>query len=472
VISTRFAGALLAIAATSSTVGAGRPAPTGGLTAAPVVRRAYDTVLDADFAALPRTLADTCPPAPLEVCRTIETLGLWWQIALDPENRALDGAFLRRAASAIAAAEAWTRRDPERAEAWFYTGAAYGARAQWRVLRRQRLGAARDGKRIKDSLEQALTIDPTLADANFGIGLYRYYAAVAPAALRMVRWLLLLPGGDRQEGLEQMMLAREQGRVVRSEADYQLHLIFLWYEQRFADGMGLIKELQARHPRNPLFLQLESEIADVYFHDPTRSLRAADDLALRARAGLVNEAGLAEARAHVHIARMLDRLDETDRAVEHLDRVIGQRPMRPLGILHEAAALRETAVRRLAHEPYRLALAAWRAFQRGDLTAALSGFERALALNPSDPVARYRYACVLSARKDDARARDALDRVLAAGETVPPVTRAAAHFDLGRLLEASGDTATAIGHYEAASRVFGADTRVKDAAVRALDRLR
>jgi hypothetical protein len=68
------------------------------------------------------------------------------------------------------------------------------------VLRRERLSAARDGKRIKEALERALTLDPRLQEAYFGIGLYHYYADVAPTAAKMLRWLLLLPGGDKAQG--------------------------------------------------------------------------------------------------------------------------------------------------------------------------------------------------------------------------------------------------------------------------------
>ncbi len=468
-IVTRPPGALLFLTtAVSVVVFGGAAAPTGGITAASRVARAYDTVLDADFEALPARLADTCPPAPTEACQMLGALGLWWQIALDPDSRALDGQFAARVDSAIGAAEAWARREPERAEAWFYVGAAHGARVQWRVLRGERLAAARDGKRIKEALERALMLDPTLHDANFGLGLYRYYAAVAPAALRMVRWLLGLPGGNREGGLRQMITARERGTLVRGEADYQLHVIYLWYEKRFEEGLDLVRSLQARHPRNPLFHLAEAEIADVYFHDPTASRRAAEDLLLRARAGLVNEPALAEVRARVQLAIALDQLEETDRALEHLDWVMARKPTRPHGILREVSALRQKAVQRLAHEPYRVQLEAWRAFEQGDVASAASRFERALALDPTDPVARYRYACVHQARHDEARALAELDRVLAEGAGVPPVTRAAAHFDLARLLERRGDQTRARTHYEAASQVFGADVHVKDAALRAV----
>ena len=51
----------------------------------------------------------------------------------------------------------------------------------------------------------ALALEPQLDDAWFGIGLYHYYADVAPAALKLLRMLLLLPGGDRNQGLAEML---------------------------------------------------------------------------------------------------------------------------------------------------------------------------------------------------------------------------------------------------------------------------
>ena len=48
-----------------------------------------------------------------------------------------------------------------------------------------RLAAARDGKRILQALEEALKLDPTLDDGYFGMGMYKYYADVAPAAAKI-----------------------------------------------------------------------------------------------------------------------------------------------------------------------------------------------------------------------------------------------------------------------------------------------
>ena len=123
---------------------------TGGLQ----VARTYDAIMDADFSAVPRLLLDTCPPAPREVCQLLAVISSWWQIQVDPHNRGQDDVFRTNVDVAIGAVQRWTEREPGRAEAWFYLGGAIGARAQWRVLRGQTLSAARDGKRIKSSLEQ------------------------------------------------------------------------------------------------------------------------------------------------------------------------------------------------------------------------------------------------------------------------------------------------------------------------------
>ena len=189
--------------------------------------------------------------------------------------------------------------------------------------------AARDGKRIKDALERALALDPDLDDAYFGIGLYRYYADVAPTAARILRFLLLLPGGDREEGLAQMLRARTNGRLLQGEADYQLHIIYLWYEHQTGRALELLRELQQRHPRNPLFLTQIAEIQDVYQHDVTASLESWRSAARRRRASdRVNAAPLAEVRARLGIARQLDALALTDEAIDHLDRVVALKPGR------------------------------------------------------------------------------------------------------------------------------------------------
>ncbi len=485
--------------------------PVTGLTGAPQLARVYTAIFDGRFDEVPTLVAQACPPAPVEACRVVEALALWWRIQVDPNNTSRDAALSARADAAIAAAEAWTAREPRRAEAWFYLGGAYGVRVQWRVLRAERLAAARDGKRIKDSLERALQLDPAMQDAYFGIGLYHYYADVAPTAAKVLRWLLLLPGGDRAQGMQEMLRARGGGQLLRSEADYQLHILYLWYEKQPERALELLADLQGRHPRNPHFRQLTAEIEDVYLHDTTASLRSWQALLAAAREGQVTNPAMAEASARLGAALQLDRLFESDAAVEHLRAVIAAKPTAPFGAVAQAQLQLGQALDRLGHRSealsayraaiaaaassdplkiaeqaragirsapkpreaaaYRLSIEGWRKFERGAMDEAARAIAESLALDPHSTVTRYRQTRILQAQKNDAAALTILEAIVLQRDLTPPTIYASACLDAGRMHEALGSRARAIELYETVRGVFGADKVTISAAERALARL-
>lgn len=513
-----------AVAACAGASATAHAQPLRGLTAAPQVAKVYDAIFDARFGEVPALLKQTCAVAqpltprlgktglpPAEVCQLLAVVSLLWQIQLDPLNTSRDEAFRTNADAAVAALLAWTVHEPERAEAWFYLGGAYGARVQWRVLRGQQLSAARDGKRIKDALERALSLDPGLEDARFGVGLYHYYADVAPAAAKVLRWLLLLPGGDRVQGIQEMLRARNAGQLLRGEADYQLHLVYLWYEKEPERALELLTALRDRYPRNPHFYQLIAETQDVYLHDVVGSLESWQRLLDAARRTRVNEAEMAEARARLGIAQQLDRLFETDASVDQAKAVVNARPASPAGALAQAhlqlaQALDRLGYRAAAVEEYRAALAAtppgdptniqrnaraglraspdpatatayrlsiegWRALERGALGDAAQALTRSLTLRPSDPVARYRRARLLIAERHPADALAILERLATERASTPPTIYAAACVEAARLHEQQGSDARALALYRTAQSVFGVDERTKDAARRGATRL-
>jgi hypothetical protein len=295
------------------------------LTEAPRLAAVYDTILAARFDRVEAQLKQACPPAPAEACAALAAVSLWWQILMEPESRRLDDRFRDRAEAAVAASDAWTKREPRRAEAWFYLAGAYGPLVQWRVLRGERVAAARDGKKIKDALERALELDPSLEDAHFGIGAYHYYADVAPAAAKVLRWLLLLPAGDRVKGLQEMEQARQRGALLGGEADYQLHVIYLWYEQKPRRAIELLQGLDARYPSNPLFQQRIADVQDVWLHDRDASAAAWQILLDRARAGRIDAPPRTEARARLGLARLAAARGDDAHARQQLENLIGGR---------------------------------------------------------------------------------------------------------------------------------------------------
>jgi predicted Zn-dependent protease len=489
-----------------------RAAPRGDLTGVKGLIKVYDAILDARFDDVEADLADACPPAPSEACDVLAATATWWRIMLDPQSRALDARFVAQTERAIASTDAWVEREPDSAEAHFYAGGAYAARVQWRVLRDEKVAAARDGKRIKQALEEAIELDPGLDDAYFGIGLYQYYADVAPAAAKMLRFLLMLPGGDKTEGLARMRRARAEGQLLRGEADYQLQIIYLWYEKRADLAIELLDSLRHEHPTNPLFVADLADVRDRYQHDITGSLATWRSLLAAARAGTVREPGLAEARARLGIARQLERLHQSDAALEQLRAVLAQKPARPAGTMAAAylalgesedrlghrdaavAAYRLAVTHSIADDPedtrkrasdrikktpdaaaaeaYRLSLDGLRKFEKGDIASAESALARSLSIDPRQPVARYRYAHVLLSKKDDAGALAQLEVVIRSARDCPAPIAASAYYEAARIHERLAHRDKAIEYYRAASAWFGGAAETRASAGRALQRLR
>jgi hypothetical protein len=500
----------------SVAIGIGAASETAPRSVAPLrgldgLARAYDFILEARFDQVDAELRRACGPAPPEACEVLRATALWWRILLDPESHALDDEFSATVDRAIESTEAWIERAPDDAEAWFYNGGAYGARVQWRVLRDEKIAAARDGKHIKLALERAVALDPTLEDAYFGIGLYKYYADVAPAAAKVLRFLLLLPGGDREEGLEQMLRARTRGRLLQGEADYQLHVIYLWYERQTPRALQLLQALHQRHPANPLFLIQIAQIQDTYQHDVTASLATWRALLAAAREQRANLPVLSEAQARLGIAKQLEALHQTDDAIEVLQGVIALRPSAPYASLplaylrlgeaydrlgrradaidaYRAAALaapsrdpydvKASTVEYLRRAPdpkraeaYRLSLAGWRRFEHNDLEEAISLLQTSLTLNGSDPVSRYRFGRVQQALGNDAGALAQFERAIRSARNCPAPILGNAYLEAARVLERLDRRAQALAYYRTAATLFGGAADTHAAAARALDRL-
>jgi tetratricopeptide (TPR) repeat protein len=487
-------------------------APQRGIRGVDGLVRAYDVILDGRFDQVDAELRRACGPAPPEACDVLDATALWWQILLDPENRSLDDEFSDAVEHAIDTTEEWTDRAPDESEAWFYHGAAYAARVQWRVLRNEKLAAARDGKRIKDAMERAISLDPSLEDAHFGVGMYKYYADVAPTAAKILRFLLLLPGGDRNAGLAEMLRARTHGRLLQGEADYQLHVIYLWYERQTPRAVELLQSLHNRYPANPLFIAQTAEIQDVYQHDVTASLATWRSLLAAAREQRVNAPVLSEMQARLGIARQLEVLQLTDDAIEMLQGVIAARPAAPYGALalaqlrlgeaydrigvraaavdayraaaaaapapdvYDIAAAAAGHLRRAPDakraEAYRLSLDGWRRLEHNDAAGASASLDASLALNGSDPVARYRAGRVHQARKQDVAALTHFEQAIRGARTCPPPILGYTYVEAARILERQGKRSQAISYYRIASSLFGAAADTRAAADRALTRLR
>jgi tetratricopeptide (TPR) repeat protein len=230
-----------------------------------------------------------------------------------------------------------------------------------------------------------------------------------------------------------------------------------------------------------------------------------------AREQRVNAAVIAETRAHLGVARQLEALHQTDRAIEQLQDLIAEKPAAPYGALatgylrlgeaydrlgerphalqaYRSAAgaapaediheirdearkrIRETPDRKKA-EAYRLSLQGWRRLERKDLEGASEALERALELGDRSPVTRYRYGRVLQARRDDAAALAQFDLAIKDAKLCPAPILGEVYLEAARLHERGGNREQALSWYRVTAALFGAAEETRSAATRAINRL-
>jgi tetratricopeptide (TPR) repeat protein len=224
--------------------------------------RLYDGDTDRAIAHF-RRLQHRDPENPLGYL--LEANALWWRIyceacefrwnLMDAWKRAPqeeDRVYFALADRAIALAEA-RLGGSDAAEMHLYAGMGYALQARLYGLADERRATVRAGVRAREHFVKARMLDPALADADTGLGLYNYYVDILSPLVRMIRFFLRIPGGNKAEGIRQLERAMGEGALTAVEARFYLAKNLRNYDEQYVRAIEVLAPLVARHPRNPLF---------------------------------------------------------------------------------------------------------------------------------------------------------------------------------------------------------------------------
>ena len=244
------------------------PAPTGEQRIE-TAGHGMQLLMDGDFdkaIEVFRQIAQAEPGSPLGY--VLEADSNWWRIYLtegnliDPDvfeavSEAVtpyDADFQRLNNLAIQKAEAQIHSHKDEARAHLYEGFAYALAARLEALRDHALATARAGKKMRNLSLTALKLDPTLYDADLGAGIYNYFEATLPTYVKMLRFLILLPGGDRELGLQQLQTAADKGVITKGEAQFHLAKnLSRASERQYAKSLEIFQTMAREYPDNPLW---------------------------------------------------------------------------------------------------------------------------------------------------------------------------------------------------------------------------
>ncbi|MFQ5949010.1 MAG: tol-pal system YbgF family protein, partial [Acidimicrobiia bacterium] len=132
----------------------------------------------------------------------------------------------------------------------FYRGRVYATRAQLRALDQRWLAAVMDARRMRTAFNDALERHPGLTDADLWLGLYDVLIDRAPAAVKALGLLLLLPGGDEERGLRRLERAARGGGPFAPEAELYLTGIRYWAQNDPSAAIGALDRVARRFPQN------------------------------------------------------------------------------------------------------------------------------------------------------------------------------------------------------------------------------
>jgi hypothetical protein len=249
------------------------PARAGGLALSPQAQQALDHIYggdpDAGIAAA-RDIERAQPQSPVGFL--LEGEAEWWKFycaaceikwgQFDAWHRAkepADEAYFALADKAIALARAQIATS-DTADMHVYAGLGYALKARLYSLRDEKRAIAHAGVAGRAEFMRALELDPQMADATAGVGLYNYYIDTLSAIARMLRFFMGLPGGNKQEGIRQMRVGIEHGAWMSVDSSFYLARNLRTYDERYEDALAAAEPLVTRYPHNPVFLLLAGNL--------------------------------------------------------------------------------------------------------------------------------------------------------------------------------------------------------------------
>jgi tetratricopeptide (TPR) repeat protein len=235
-------------------------------------REGLDLMMDGDLDGAIRIFRNVQardPQSPLGYL--LEADATWWRIyyatanlvdpdvfaATDLPTTPYDSHFKDLLNATINKSEARIRAQQDVARNYLYQGMAYALRARLEGLRDRDLPTARAGKKMRALLLKALELDPNLADAYLGVGIYNYFVDTLSAIVKILSWFIGLPGGSRTVGLQQLQLAAEKGELARGEAKFYLAKDYSrTNERQYGRSLELFRGLTREYPHNLLWPML------------------------------------------------------------------------------------------------------------------------------------------------------------------------------------------------------------------------
>jgi tetratricopeptide (TPR) repeat protein len=231
--------------------------------------------------------------------------------------------------SALAKVEPLLDADENSLPGRLYRGWALMFKAQLHELAYEHWSAGQAAKDGKGDLDRVLEMDPGNPDALMVVGTYLYFADLLPSAIKFATWLLRIPHGDLERGLDYLELAEEQRSWSQHDARALRGAILFGFEGRLEEARDHFDAFDADFPDNPRLIEPVA-IIDLFLPD-----RLGPDLPRIRRVVEANEGAQDRltreltARLRLYLAYMELMSGRVDEALANLELLSRENPRNP-----------------------------------------------------------------------------------------------------------------------------------------------
>jgi tetratricopeptide (TPR) repeat protein len=245
------------------------PVRAGSLVIPPDAQQALNTIYSGDpqqAILLARAFQQAHPQDPLGYL--IEAEARWWERycqacdvkwgmveAWKHDKQHDDESYFALADKAIELAGARLGAS-DTAPTHFYAGMGYALKVRVYGVRGENRNAAKAAVRARSEMLSALALDPQMADATAAMGIYNYYVDTLSPVVKLLRFFMGIPGGDKEKGVEQMQVGMNQGTLLAVDVRFILARALRQYDRKYDEALMIAQPLVERYPQNPLFLLL------------------------------------------------------------------------------------------------------------------------------------------------------------------------------------------------------------------------
>lgn len=241
-------------------------ARAAGISIPPQAHQALDAIYSGDSAtalALAHALQAAQPQHPLGYL--IEDEALWWQrycaaceikygmVEASKRGKAPgDEQYLALASRVTQLAQAQLAKS-DTAEMRVYAGMGWVLKVRVYAMRGENRNAARAAVNGRAEMLRAVALDSDMADATAALGMYNYYVDALSPVVRLLRFFLGIPGGDKSLGVKQMETGMTRGVLLATDVRFVLARALRQYDRQYQQALDIASPLVGQFPRNPLF---------------------------------------------------------------------------------------------------------------------------------------------------------------------------------------------------------------------------